>query len=538
MSTMHPRPNFLFFITDQLRADHLGCYGNREIRTPAIDSIAAPGVRFDKFYVASPVCQPNRATLATGRMPSLHGVRINGISLSLAANTFIEMLRVNGWRTALIGKSHLQNFGGVPPSLKRPETPAGYAPPPKGHDEADKEDRSDPIYDQENAKEFAANPEHDLRRPYYGFEHVELCSNHATRVHGHYTKWLRERRRDADTLRGPDNALPHDYVLPQAWRTALPAELYPTSYVVERTLAWLDNHVRRSNGAPFFLQCSFPDPHHPFTPPGRYWDMYKPEGVTLPAAFHIGNRPQPPHTAALHAARDNGTRIADSQPAFAVTERETREAIALTYGMIAMIDDGIAKVLSRLDALGIAKDTIMVFTSDHGDLMGDHQLMLKGNYAYQGLIRVPLIWAEPDGTSAGTRTDALYGTLDIAATMLDRARIAPYNGIQGKSALPALNGGSAVHGHDSILIEYGSQRPLYGTTGEMQMRTLVDRRWRITYYRGVSWGEFYDLANDPLEMDNLWDDPAAANAKRDATERLVHKMMELAEHSPLPTRSA
>ncbi len=380
---MTPRPNILLIICDQLRADHLGCYGNRTVRTPAIDSIAKRGVAFDQFYVASPVCQPNRATLATGRMPSLHGVRINGISLSLAANTFIDMLRVNDWRTALIGKGHLQNFGGVSPSLKRPAPPDGYTAPPKGFDEADKEDRGDPIYDQENAKTFAANPEHDLRRPYYGFEHVELCSQHSTRVQGHYTQWLRERRPDGDKLRGPDNQLPHDYVMPQAWRTALPEELYPTSYVVERTLAYLDGHARNGSDKPFFVQCSFPDPHHPFTPPGRYWDMFKPSDMELPAAFHVGNRPLPPHAAALHAARDNGTRVADSQPAFAVTERETREAIALTYGMIAMIDDGVAKILKRLDELGLAKNTVVVFTSDHGDLMGDHQLMLKGNYAYQ-----------------------------------------------------------------------------------------------------------------------------------------------------------
>src|SRR5215207_3129903 len=141
---MTSRPNILFFICDQLRADHLGCYGNRTVRTPAIDSIARRGVAFDRFYVASPVCQPNRATLATGRMPSLHGVRSNGISLSLAANTFIQMLRASGWQTALIGKSHLQNFTGMPPAAKRPDTPAGYVVPPKGFDEADKEDRGNP----------------------------------------------------------------------------------------------------------------------------------------------------------------------------------------------------------------------------------------------------------------------------------------------------------------------------------------------------------------------------------------------------------
>ena len=532
---MTARPNFLFFITDQLRADHLGCYGNRTVRTPAIDLLAARGTAFDKFYVASPVCQPNRATLATGRMPSLHGVRFNGISLSLAANTFIELLRAGGWRTALIGKSHLQNFSGMPPSLKQAETPAGYSAPPSGYDEAEKEDRGDPAYDQENAREWAGNPAHAMRLPYYGFDHVELCSGHATRVHGNYTRWLRDRRPDGDTLRGPDNALPHDYVLPQAWRTRLPEDLYPTAYVVERTLAYLDTHAQRGNGAPFFIQCSFPDPHHPFTPPGRYWDMYKPADVALPDTFRIGNWPQPPHVAALHAARDAGTRIADTQAAFAVTEREAREAIALTYGMISMIDDGIAKVLKRLDELGLANNTVIVFTSDHGDLMGDHQLMLKGTFAYQGLIRVPFIWVEPGG-SVPRRTNALHGTLDVAATMLDRAKLAPYNGLQGQSALPAIESGTA--GHDGILIEYGSQRPLIGVPGEMSMRTLVNGRWRITYYRGVPWGELYDLASDPNEMHNLWDEPAAAAAKRDMTEALVHKMMELAERSPRPTRTA
>src|SRR5258707_6635314 len=104
------RPNFLFFIADQLRADHLGCYGNRIVRTPQIDKIAASGWAADEFYVASPICMPNRATLMTGRMPSVHGVRHNGMPLSLRATTFVERLRQSGYRTGLIGKSHLQNM--------------------------------------------------------------------------------------------------------------------------------------------------------------------------------------------------------------------------------------------------------------------------------------------------------------------------------------------------------------------------------------------------------------------------------------------
>ena len=115
MATGGERPNFLFFIADQLRWDHLGCYGNEIVKTPSIDALAARGFASDAFHVASPICMPNRATLMTGRMPSVHGVRHNGIPLSLQATTFVERLRQDGYRTALIGKSHLQNMAGTPP---------------------------------------------------------------------------------------------------------------------------------------------------------------------------------------------------------------------------------------------------------------------------------------------------------------------------------------------------------------------------------------------------------------------------------------
>src|SRR6266536_5751809 len=117
---MSERPNFNLFITDQHRADFLGCYGHPVLRTPHIDSIAANGTMFGRFYVASPVCMPNRASLMTGRMPSVHGVRSNGSPLSMRSNTFADALRAAGYATALVGKSHLQNFSDIPAVLKRP----------------------------------------------------------------------------------------------------------------------------------------------------------------------------------------------------------------------------------------------------------------------------------------------------------------------------------------------------------------------------------------------------------------------------------
>src|SRR5262245_30544908 len=126
MPSSSRRPNFLLFITDQHRADFLGCYGHPVLRTPHIDSIAARGTAFDRFHVASPVCMPNRSSLMTGRMPSLHGVRSNGIPLSRNAVTFVDLLRDAGYRTALVGKSHLQNFTEHSPIIKRPPARAGY----------------------------------------------------------------------------------------------------------------------------------------------------------------------------------------------------------------------------------------------------------------------------------------------------------------------------------------------------------------------------------------------------------------------------
>jgi len=454
------------------------------------------------------------------------------------ANTFFELFRAAGWRTALIGKSHLQNFSGQNALVDRRNVPNGYVAAPAGLDEAEKNDRADAIYEQENPKRWADDPRHEIHLPYYGFDHVELCTGHATRVRGSYARWLAERHSNPEVLRGPENALPGSaYSLPQAWRTRLPEELYPTTYVAERTIAYLEDHAAQHSSAPFFLQCSFPDPHHPFTPPGRYWDLYKPGDVTLPESFRIGNRKLPPHVAALHAERDAGTRKAEAQAAFAVTEQEAREAIALTYGMITMIDDAMARILNRLDALGLADNTVIVFTSDHGDMMGDHQLLLKGALAYRGLTRVPFIWVEPTGTRAGSRTNALYGTIDIGATFLDRARLAPFNGMQGASMLQTLTGNNES-GCDGILIEYGSQRPLPGVSVETTMRTLVDQRGRITFYGGAPWGELYDLQADPHEMHNLWDDPGAITLKQEMTERLVQKMIAMAERSPQPSHRA
>jgi arylsulfatase A-like enzyme len=530
------RPNFVLFITDQHRADYLGCYGHPVLKTPHIDSIAARGIRFERFYVATPVCMPNRATLMTGRMPSVHGARSNGLPLSLCTNTFVDALRASGYSTALVGKSHLQNFTGQPAILKRPPPRPGDQVLDSSFAEACKAAFEGP-YDQEHPTRWEAGHDFSLQLPFYGFEHVDLCTGHGDQVGGHYYVWLKSRRSDADALRDRANQLPHDYVCPQAFRTPIPEELYPTTYVADKSCEWLDRYAAGNRDKPFFLMTSFPDPHHPFTPPGNYWSMYDPQDMPLPPSFQLDNRALARPVSWATAQRESGKADTAGQAAFVVNEREAREAIALSCGMIAMIDNAIARVLERLVACRLADNTVVIFTTDHGDFLGDHRLLLKGPAHYESITHVPFIWAEP-GTRAARRSDVLAGTLDIASTILDRAKVQPYNGIQGVSLLPILEGTTAIVARDSMVIEDDQQRAVFGLPSGSRMRTLVTQRWRMTIAQDDTYGELYDLQSDPHEMDNLFEDAAHRGVRAELMEKLAYRQMELADRSPLPSGRA
>ncbi|MGH7784459.1 MAG: sulfatase family protein, partial [Candidatus Binatia bacterium] len=250
-------------------------------------------------------------------------------------------------------------------------------------------------------------------------------------------------------------------------------------------------------------------------------------------SFHTANGSVPPHVRSLYQERELGQRNRDGQRVFAVTEREAREAIALTYGMITMIDDAVGRILSRLTALGFAEDTVIIFNSDHADFMGDHQLLLKGALHYQGLVRVPFIWSDPAVSSKGGVNSGLCGTLDIAHTILDRAGLEGHNGMQGMSLLPMVAGDNSAH--DSLLIEEHQRRGYMGFDNNFRARSLITRDARLTIYQGVEWGELYDLTSDPNEMNNLWSERNARPKRDELTEALARKMMALADTSPLAT---
>ena len=179
----------------------------------------------------------------------------------------------------------------------------------------------------------------------------------------------------------------------------------------------------------------------------------------------------------------------------------------------------------------------MIYTTDHGDYLGDHRLLLKGPAHYEGITHVPFIWAEP-GQEPARRSGVLSGTLDIAPTILDRARIAPYNGMQGESLLPAIDGEAAAVARDSLVIEDDQQRATLGFAAPPRLRSLITTRYRITIAHGDPYGELYDRHADPHEMDNLFDDPAHRAVRAELMEKLAYREMDLADRSPLPTGRA
>jgi arylsulfatase A-like enzyme len=191
-------------------------------------------------------------------------------------------------------------------------------------------------------------------------------------------------------------------------------------------------------------------------------------------------------------------------------------------------------MLAVLNETGLAENTVVIFTSDHGDFLGDHQLLLKGPLHYQSLIRTPFIWADPQGPRAA-RSQALCSTVDLAPSILARAGVSAFNGMNGQ-VLPCVPG--APPERQSVLLEDEVQRVLFGFDSPPRLRTLVTDRWRLTVYANASWGELYDLQADPLELDNLWEDASHRAMRGELMTELVRQMTRHGDTSPYPTALA
>ena len=520
------RPNIILVITDQHRPDHTGFGGNPIVQTPNLDAIAGRGTRFDRAIVANPICMPNRSTILTSRMPSVHGTRFNGIALDWGANTFVRTLRRAGYRTGLVGKAHFQNMGhGQDLAGSMFPAPGGDAmasPWPAGWDDYENIER--------HRRERVEMPD-----DWYGFGEVELVVDHSDRCSGHYHQWLLDQGVDPDSILGPDRRRRSvDVGWDQIYQPGIPEELYPTTFVAQRSSALVEKAAASATpggGAqPFFLQVSFPDPHHPFTPPGRYYDRYDPASIPLPATFDDPHEASLPHLRRMIEARGSTSPFAVAP--FACTETQYREAAAKEYGMISMIDDAIGTILETLDRSGLTDNTIIVFTSDHGDMFGDHGLMLKASMHYQGCVRVPLVIARPKAERAVT--NAFAGSIDLGPTLLELAGCEAFQGMQGHSLVPVLDD-PAVSVRSRVLVEEDEMFDLLRTGRPLRMRTVITDHGRLTRYEHVAEAEVFDFVEDPDELHNLFGRPEARDLQLELMTELADAMIEHADDAPRPT---
>jgi arylsulfatase A-like enzyme len=481
------RPNVIFICTDQQRFDSLGCLGHPSVRTPNLDRLAGEGVRFARHITPNQICSPSRGTMFTGLYPRSHGLYCNGIALDQSLPTLPGAFCDGGYRTHAVGKMHLQ------PEL----APAEYNLP-----------ESMAFWDDDRNR--------DWNGPYYGFQTVDLVIGHGRHSveSGHYANWLRETDPSASDLYSFDRALEEPQEGIDCWKLGMPSELHYNTYIADRSVDFL-----RRVEDPFFLFVSFPDPHHPFAAPRPYCDRHDPVGVVMPTVVDGELDRMPPYyLQPQHPDAQGGMLLSNN-----IGESALRMAIAQTYGLVEMIDDCVGRIMTQLHDSGLADDTIVLFTSDHGELLGDHGVVRKGPPPYRQLTEVPLLLAGP-GAPRGEQITAMTSHIDLAPTLLEMAGLDPMQmNAEGVSLAPILSG-AADSVRSALLAEYHPRGD-----AELYNQTIRTDRWRMTlYHHHPDWGELFDLQDDPFEHHNLFGEPEASATIDRLRERLA------AEFPPSP----
>jgi uncharacterized sulfatase len=504
------RPNILLITSDQQHWSALSADGavNPHLRTPALDRLCREGTRFTRAYTNSPVCSPSRATMLTGQYPSSHGCWTIGVKLTEseeAAPTVSQRLTDAGYHTALIGKAHFQPLASTPDQTSLECQPT--------------------LRDLDFWRNFDG--------PWYGFERVELARNHADEAHvgQHYAIWMEEKGltnwRDyfqpwPPAPKGGPGEKYWEGGRQHAWD--LPEEFHYSAWTAERSIAAVER--AHDEGRPFFVWASFHDPHPPYLVPEPWAGMYDPDAMPLGYPLDPPLTPgeldaMPPHFAETQKERPDFSEWRETPfgnhgfHSHRVGEDAMKRNVATYYGMTSLMDHHIGRILSRLDELGLAENTLVVFATDHGHFLGQHGLTAKGAFHYEDLIRVPFLVRWPGGgVPAGAVSGALQSLIDLPVTFLSAAGEPVPGLMQGVDQRPVWRGDAPAVRED-VICEFRHQP----TT--VHLRTLVTDRYKLTVYRGREYGELFDLAEDPEERHNRWSDPAYAPVKAALFERFV-----------------
>ena len=486
------RPNIVIICSDQHRADSVAAYGNPICRTPSLDRLARQGVLFERCFVQNPVCSPQRASIMTGLLSRNHGTLVNGIALRRNLPTLADMLRAEGYRTAAIGKTHLtaQNEG-VP------------EPPFYGFERLEYlEDSKVGPYADWVLGEF----------PEYEGYIVGTMFNLPTR--DEYWRGRRDFRREY--LQAREAHVKPLQISPTCnWGfghyNPMPEQAHQNRWIADRTLAYIGRCDPRDA---HFLWVGFVDPHNPFDPPARFREMYPPDRVD--GRIHRDGEEQlwPPHTKAFRKYYET------------FTESDWRILRALYYGSVTFMDQEIGRILAALDEKLDMENTIVVYTSDHGEILGDHGICGKTAYHYDSCIRAPLICRWDGHWEAGRREGEIVESTDLAATLLAAACVRGDAVMDGCSFEPLLRGQALPAPRGHAYSESYSGGPEDPTPAPITWaKTIRTDRWRATFYPNADYGELFDLKADPAEVHNLWFELACRDVVEEHRCILVNRLM-------------
>lgn len=324
--------------------------------------------------------------------------------------------------------------------------------------------------------------------------------SHAPRddwAEGHdYGDWVRDKGGDLDALR-----LHEDRV---------PPELHQTTWVTDCALDFLEQPRTK----PWFLTLNPYDPHPLFIPPKAYAEQFNPEAMPGPYFQETDLEQQ-------ETLKDVAFQTLAEHP----DEFEDKQLQALYYAMIAQLDTQFGRLLDHLDKTGQRENTVIIFCSDHGEMLGDHGLLYKGCRFYEGLVRVPLIFSSPEFQS-NLQSDALVELIDMSATLLDIAGVERPEAMQGKSLMPILRGETIKH-RSFVRSEYFDALDSSFVEGDLSYATMYrDERYKLCVYHYHALGELYDLQNDPWEFTNLWDNPEFQSVKYELLEASFNASMQ------------
>jgi arylsulfatase A-like enzyme len=476
-------PNVLWICTDSQRWDTLGCTGNRFVRTPRIDRLAAEGALFDHAFAQSPLCTPSRGAFLTGRYPITNRLRQNGQVCPDDLRLLPRILADAGWVCGLAGKLHLSHC-----DQRLVHGPEWWREDPKRWRILGTERRV-----------------HDGYHEFY-WDHSASGEDPGSA----YTQWLDAR--GATIVREP---LPE---CPQVLRGP-PSEIHQATFCADMAISFM----RRHSGQPYpwLFSVNIFDPHYSFDPPADYLSRYR---------EHLDEIPLPAHVAGELEDKPKAQRdFRDAMKKYHGLEAASHRLIRAAYwAMCDHLDVQVGRMLDALEATGQARDTLVLFHSDHGELLGDHGVYIKDQFFYDPSIRVPLIWRWPGRIAAGQRSSDLIELVDLPPTILAAAGLPREAGMQGHSLWPRLSGGPQQP-RDDVLCEF------LGAHGRAKYASMVRTpTHKLVAVHGRDEGELYDLREDPGEHRNRWADPGCIAVKADLLKRLADRLAFTAD--PLPER--